>query len=177
VVEEATPGQPPWPSPYENPPFRAIVDDGGGPTMKHFAVVHGPNLNLLGTREVGIYGGRTMESINADVEMEAKRLGVTVEFFQSNVEGELVTFIQQCRGRMQGIVMNAGAYTHYSIAIRDAISAADVPTVEVHLSNIYQREEFRHASVIAPVCLGQISGFGAHSYILGLHALLGAHGA
>ncbi|MCX7029722.1 MAG: type II 3-dehydroquinate dehydratase [Spirochaetes bacterium] len=100
--------------------------------MKHFAVVHGPNLNLLGKREVGIYGGRTMESINADVEAEARKLGVTVEFYQSNGEGDLVTFVQQCRGRADGILLNAGAYTHF----------------------------------------GQICGFGAYSYILGLRALI-----
>src|SRR5512136_2670923 len=139
--------------------------------MKHFAVVHGPNLNLLGKREVGIYGGRTMESINADVETEAKRLGVAVEFYQSNGEGELATFIQQCRGRVDGILLNAGAYTHYSVALRDAISAAQVPTVEAHISNVYKREAFRHTSVIAPVCIGQICGFGPYSYILGLRAL------
>ena len=140
--------------------------------MKHFAVVHGPNLNLLGKREVGIYGGRTMESINADVEAEARKLGVTVEFYQSNGEGDLVTFIQQCRGRADGILLNAGAYTHYSVALRDGISAAAVPTVEVHISNIYKREAFRHVSMIAPVCIGQVCGFGAYSYILGLRALI-----
>lgn len=145
--------------------------------MSHVAVVHGPNLNLLGTREVAVYGGLTLERINADIGEEARRLGLTIEFFQSNVEGELVTFIQQCRGRVEGIVLNAGAYTHYSIAIRDAIVASGVPTVEVHLSNIYRREEFRHTSVIAPVCLGQISGFGALSYLLGLRALVAARTA
>ena len=140
--------------------------------MKHYAVVHGPNLNMLGKREVGIYGGRSMENINADVEAEARRLGVTVEFFQSNGEGELVTFIQQCRGRVDGILLNAGAYTHYSVAIRDGISVAAVPVVEVHISNIYKREAFRHVSVIAAVCMGQICGFGPYSYILGLRALI-----
>lgn len=142
------------------------------PAAKHIAVVHGPNLNMLGRREVGIYGGRTMESINADVEAEARKLGVTVEFFQSNGEGELVTFVQQCRGRADGILLNAGAYTHYSVALRDGIGAAAVPTVEVHISNIYKREAFRHVSMIAPVCLGQICGFGPYSYILGLRALV-----
>lgn len=142
--------------------------------MKHIAVVHGPNLNLLGSRQVGIYGSRTMESINAEVAAEAKKLGAGVEFYQSNSEGELVTFIQQCRGKADGIVLNAGAYTHTSIALRDAIAAAAVPTVEVHLSNVYAREAFRHVSMIAPVCLGQISGFGANSYVLGLRALLEA---
>jgi 3-dehydroquinate dehydratase-2 len=139
---------------------------------KHIAVVHGPNLNMLGKREVGIYGGKTMEAINADVAAEARNLGVGVEFFQSNGEGELVTFIQQCRGRANGILLNAGAYTHYSVALRDAISSAEVPTVEVHISNVYKREAFRHVSLIAPVCLGQVCGFGPYSYILGLRALI-----
>ena len=138
----------------------------------HIAVVHGPNLNMLGKREIGIYGGKTMEDINAEVKQEADKLGVTVEFFQSNSEGELVTFIQGCRERVKGIVLNAGAYTHYSVALRDAISAAQVPVVEVHISNIHKRESFRHVSVIAPVCIGQISGFGAKSYVLALDALL-----
>lgn len=138
----------------------------------HIAVVHGPNLNMLGKREIGIYGGKTMEDINAEVKQEADKLGVTVEFFQSNSEGELVTFIQGCRERVKGIVLNAGAYTHYSVALRDAISAAQVPVVEVHISNIHKRESFRHVSVIAPVCIGQISGFGAKSYVLALEALL-----
>jgi len=139
---------------------------------KHIAVIHGPNLNLLGKREVGIYGGRSLEGINSDIEAEARKLNVSVEFFQSNGEGELVTFIQQCRGRADGILLNAGAYTHYSIALRDAVSAAQVPTVEAHISNIYKREAFRHTSVIAPVCIGQICGFGPYSYILGLRALI-----
>ena len=113
-----------------------------------------------------------MEDINSDVAAEARRLGVTVEFFQSNGEGELASFIQQCRGRADGLLLNAGAYTHYSVALRDAISAAQVPTVEAHISNIYKREVFRHTSVIAPVCIGQIAGFGWHGYLLGLTALL-----
>jgi 3-dehydroquinate dehydratase-2 len=138
----------------------------------HIAVVHGPNLNMLGKREVGIYGGKSMEDINSDVAAEAGKLGVSVEFQQFNGEGGLVTFIQQCRGRTNGILLNAGAYTHYSVALRDAISAAEVPTVEVHISNIYKRESFRHTSVIAPVCIGQICGFGPYSYILGLRALI-----
>jgi len=139
---------------------------------KHIAVIHGPNLNMLGKREVGIYGGKTMEDINSAVAAEARRLNVTVEFYQSNTEGELVTFIQKCRGRADGILLNAGAYTHYSVALRDAISAAQVPTVEAHISNIYKREAFRHISMIAPVCIGQICGFGAFSYIVGLRALI-----
>lgn len=139
------------------------------------AVIHGPNLNLLGKREVGIYGGQTMEDINADVASAARNLGVDVEFYQSNSEGDLVTYIQNCLGRVAGIVINAGAYTHYSIAVRDAIAAVKIPTAEVHISNIYQREPFRHTSVIAPVCIGQISGFGGYGYVLALQALV--HGA
>ena len=137
-----------------------------------FAVVNGPNLNMLGKREVDIYGDKNLEDINAEVKKEADNLGVAVEFFQSNIEGELVTFIQGCRDRVKGIILNAGAFTHYSIALRDAVSAAQVPVVEVHMSNIYRRESFRHLSVIAPVCIGQISGFGSRSYILALRALM-----
>lgn len=139
---------------------------------KRVAVVHGPNLNMLGKREVGIYGGKSMEEINSEVAAEAAGLNVTVEFYQSNSEGDLVTFVQQCRGRTEGILLNAGAYTHYSIALRDAIAAAQVPTVEVHISNIYKREPFRHVSVLAPVCIGQICGFGSHGYVLALRALM-----
>jgi len=136
------------------------------------ALINGPNLNMLGKREIGIYGGKTMDDINAEVKQEADKLGVNVEFFQSNSEGELVTFIQDCRERVKGIILNAGAYTHYSIAIRDAIASAQVSVVEVHISNIYKREAFRHMSVIAPVCIGQISGFGSLGYILALRALM-----
>ena len=139
---------------------------------KHIAVIHGPNLNLLGKREIGIYGGKTMEDINTAVAVEARKLKVSVEFYQSNTEGDLVTFIQQCRGRADGILLNAGAYTHYSIALRDAIIGVQIPTVEAHISNIYKREVFRHTSMIAPVCIGQITGFGAFSYIMGLRALI-----
>lgn len=137
----------------------------------HIAIVHGPNLNMLGKREIGIYGGKTMEDINDDILNEANKLGVTVEFFQSNSEGELVSFIQECRERVKGVIINAGAYTHYSIALRDAILASQVSFVETHISNIYKRESFRHVSVIAPVCIGQICGLGSHGYILALRAL------
>ncbi len=139
---------------------------------KRFAVVHGPNLNMLGQRQASIYGRQTLAAINAEIESEAERLQVEVDFFQSNNEGELVTHLQQCRARVQGVVLNAAAYTHYSIALRDAISAAAVSTVEVHISNVYQREEFRHLSVLAPVCIGQISGLHSTSYILALQALV-----
>ena len=142
----------------------------------NIAVIHGPNLNLLGTREPGIYGTETLDQINKEIEQEANTYGATTEFYQSNIEGQLVDYIHSCAGKIDGIIINAGAYTHYSIALRDAIAAVDIPAVEVHLSNIYKREEFRHTSVIAPVCIGQISGFGAYSYILGLHALLHAFG-
>lgn len=137
----------------------------------HYAIVHGPNLNMLGKREIGIYGGKTMEDINADVQKEAEKLGVTVEFFQSNSEGGLVTYIQECRGRVKGVILNAGAYTHYSIALLDAILSAQVSVVETHISNIYKREAFRHVSVIAPACIGQICGLGSLGYILALRAL------
>ncbi|MDP6164500.1 MAG: type II 3-dehydroquinate dehydratase [Gammaproteobacteria bacterium] len=136
------------------------------------AVVHGPNLNMLGLREVGIYGGESMQDINNAITKEAQKLKIKVVFFQSNFEGELVTYIQQCRDRVKGVVLNAGAYTHYSIALRDAIAAAQVDVMEVHISNIYKRESFRHVSVIGPVCVGQICGFGSYGYILGIKSLL-----
>jgi len=136
------------------------------------AIVNGPNLNMLGQREVSIYGCKTLNDMNSEIASAAKPLGVALEFFQSNSEGELVTYIQQCRCRLQGIVLNAGAYTHYSIALRDAVSAAQLPVVEVHISNIFKRESFRHISVIAPVCIGQICGLGAYGYVLALRALL-----
>lgn len=139
---------------------------------KRVVVIHGPNLNMLGKREVGIYGGKTMDDINHEVAEEAVRLGVDLEFHQSNSEGELVSTIQQCKGRADGILLNAGAYTHYSIALRDAISASEVPTVEIHISNIYKREKFRHTSYIAPVCIGQICGLGSHGYVLALRAIM-----
>ena len=140
--------------------------------MKKLLVIHGPNLNLLGTREPEIYGSLTMEDINRRVEARAKRAGVEVDFFQSNHEGALVDAIQQARGKYGFIILNAAAYTHYSIAIRDAIGAIDVPVIEVHLSNIHKREEFRHHSVIAPVVMGQVAGLGVESYLAALEAAL-----
>jgi 3-dehydroquinate dehydratase-2 len=136
-------------------------------------VINGPNLNMLGAREPDKYGLATLEEINKLVRETADELGVTCEFFQSNSEGELVSAIQRA-GRSDGIILNAGAYTHYSIAIRDAIAAIAAPVVEVHISNVHAREEFRRISVIAPVCRGVISGFGPNSYVLALRALAAA---
>jgi len=135
-------------------------------------VLHGPNLNLLGKREPHIYGSVTLEEINKFLLKEAERLGASLVSVQSNHEGILVDKIQESLGQYQGIIINAGAYTHTSVAIRDAIAAVKIPTVEVHLSNIYQRESFRHHSYIAPIAIGQISGFGPNSYRLGLQALI-----
>jgi 3-dehydroquinate dehydratase-2 len=135
-------------------------------------VLHGPNLNLLGQREPNIYGVVTLENINHLLKEEGKKQGVEVSCFQSNHEGALVDAIHQAMGKYQGIIINAGAYTHTSVALRDALAGVDLPTVEVHLSNIYRREEFRHHSYIAPMAIGQISGFGAQSYLLGLSALI-----
>ena len=135
-------------------------------------VLHGPNLNLLGLREPGVYGRVTLDEINRLLETEGHSLQANVSTLQSNHEGVLVDAIQQARDSHQGILINPGAYTHTSVAIRDAIAAVAIPSVEVHLSNIYRREEFRHHSYIAPVAIGQISGFGAESYLLGLHALI-----
>lgn len=135
-------------------------------------VVNGPNLNLLGTREPTIYGKDTLSSISDEIRQHADKLGVEVDFFQSNCEGEIIDTLHSARENADGIILNAGAYTHYSIAIRDAISAIELPVIEVHLSNVHAREEFRKNSVIAPVCKGTISGFGKNSYILALYALV-----
>ncbi len=146
-------------------------------SIKRVAIIHGPNLDMLGTREPGIYGRKTLDEINADIAAEARVLGVEAEFFQSNSEGALVDRLHACLGTVDGVVLNAGAYTHYSIAIRDAISAIGIPVVEVHLSNVHAREPFRRESVLAPVCVGQICGFGPRSYLLGLRALAEAPAA
>jgi 3-dehydroquinate dehydratase-2 len=132
--------------------------------------LNGPNLNLLGQREPEVYGRTTLAEIEANVRASARKLKVNIDFRQSNLEGELVAWIQQAKGQFDVIVLNAAAYTHTSIALRDAIAASGVPTIEIHLSNIHAREEFRHKSLIAPVCVGQIAGFGPNSYILGLEA-------
>jgi len=135
-------------------------------------ILHGPNLNLLGKREPGIYGGRTLDEINAALRVIAEKHGVDLHIQQSNHEGELIDAIHKAWGWANGILINPGAYTHTSIAIRDAIAGVAIPTVEVHLSNIYAREAFRHRSLIVPVCVGQISGFGWRSYLHGLNALI-----
>ena len=135
-------------------------------------MLHGPNLNLLGQREPGVYGSATLDEINQLLEQEAQALLVKVSIQQSNHEGVLVEAIHSAMGQHEGILINPGAYTHTSVAIRDAITAVNLPVVEVHLSNIYRRESFRHHSYIAPVASGQISGFGYESYRLGLQALV-----
>jgi 3-dehydroquinate dehydratase II len=138
--------------------------------------LNGPNLNLLGRREPEVYGRTTLADVEDMVAKRARVLGVEVEFRQTNMEGELVSWIQATQGVFDAIVLNAAAYTHTSVALRDAISAVGMPVIEVHLSNIHAREEFRHKSLIAPVCRGQISGFGAFSYILGLEAAVSVTG-
>lgn len=135
-------------------------------------VIDGPNLNLLGKREPGVYGRDTLLEIQGEIIRQAKALNVNVEFYQSNYEGGIVDALHNSMDEADGVVLNAGAYTHYSYAIRDAITAIKIPVVEVHMSNVYAREEFRHTSVIAPVCRGSISGFGKYSYILGLRAVV-----
>ena len=138
---------------------------------KNVIVIHGPNINLTGEREASIYGKEDFDSINREILEYAARLGMNCESYQSNVEGELINKIQEVRHTCDGIVLNAGAYTQYSSALRDAIASVRIPCVEVHFSNVHSREEFRSKSVIAPVCAGTIAGFGKYSYILALDGL------
>ncbi|MCQ2789471.1 MAG: type II 3-dehydroquinate dehydratase [bacterium] len=135
-------------------------------------VINGPNLNMLGTREPEKYGSMTFSDLEKELYEFAFKLDATLETYQSNVEGEIINKIQEALGKFDGIVINAGGYTHTSVAIRDAISAVSIPTVEVHITNIYSREEFRHESLIAPVCIGQIAGLGVNGYKLAIRALL-----
>ena len=139
--------------------------------MKSILILHGPNLNLLGTREPDVYGDWALDDINEELISCGRDLGVQVRCYQSNSEGELINALHDARDWAAGVVFNPGAYTHTSVALRDAISAIGIPVVEVHLSNVYAREEFRHKSLLAPVCLGKITGFGWRSYLLGLQAL------
>lgn len=136
--------------------------------MSKILVINGPNLNLLGKREPKIYGNKTLNEIEKNIEEYAKKIGIQAECVQSNIEGEIINYIHDSINKYDGIILNAGAYTHYSIAIHDAILAVSVPVVEVHLSNVYKREDYRKKSVIASACVGQISGFGEKSYILAL---------
>ena len=140
--------------------------------MKKILVIHGPNLNLLGQREPDVYGRTTLKQIDGELQKIAKAEKVALEAFQSNHEGEIVERIGKAKGKFDCILINPAAYTHTSVAIRDAISAVSIPVVEVHLSNIYAREEFRHTSLISPVAVGQVSGFGVDSYRLGLKAAI-----
>lgn len=136
--------------------------------MRKFLVINGPNLNMLGTREPEVYGKETLEDLYALIQDKANQLGVSVAFFQSNTEGAIIDEIHHAIGNYDGIIMNPGAYTHYSYAIADALSSVDIPCIEVHMSNIHKRESFRHKSVTAPCCIGQIIGFGMMGYLLAL---------
>ena len=138
-------------------------------------IVNGPNINLLGIREKNIYGKITYGEMCKYLEEEAKELKLDVNIVQSNIEGELINYIQDAYGKYDGIIINPGAYTHYSIAILDALKAVDIPTVEVHISNIHSREEFRRESVTAPGCIGQISGFGIYGYVMAMMGLINSH--
>lgn len=134
-------------------------------------IINGPNLNMLGIREPEKYGNETLVDINGKIKSYCDENDISVEFYQSNIEGEIINKIHSARGNFDGIIINAGAFTHYSYAIRDAIPIAEMPVVEVHLTNVHAREEFRHNSVIAPVCKGQICGFGSNSYLVAIRSL------
>ena len=144
--------------------------------IKKILVIHGPNLNLLGEREPGIYGSTGIDELNKNIIARAKEQGLECEIFQSNHEGAIIDKLHAARLKFDGVIINAGAYTHYSYALRDCIASLGIPTVEVHMSNIAAREEFRHTSVIAPVCAGQIAGFGYLSYILAAEYFINAAG-
>lgn len=140
--------------------------------MKKVLIINGPNLNMLGVREPGIYGNETLETLCDKIRKKAELLNAEVEFYQSNIEGELINKIHSAMGNFDGIVINPGAYTHYSYAIRDALASVNVPAIEVHISNVHKREEFRHKSVTAPVCAGQICGLGTNGYLYALEELI-----
>ncbi|MCT4509820.1 MAG: type II 3-dehydroquinate dehydratase [Tepidibacter sp.] len=140
--------------------------------MENILILNGPNLNLIGQRETDIYGKKTMQDLHKLIIEESKKMNIRVEFFQSNHEGEIIDKIQSSINTYDGIVINPGAYTHYSYAIYDAIQSIDKPVVEVHISNVHKREEFRQKSVTAKACIGQITGFGFYSYILGLYSIV-----
>lgn len=139
--------------------------------MKKILVINGPNLNMLGKREPGIYGAETLENVYEKINGLAKKLGAEVEFFQSNIEGEIINEIHKTYEGYDGIIINPGAFTHYSYAIHDALTSVKTPAIEVHISNIHKREEFRHKSVTAPACIGQICGLGTDGYLYALEAL------
>ncbi len=139
---------------------------------KKVLVIQGPNINMLGDRETGIYGKESFDDVNRQVVEYGMKLGFDCDIYHSNIEGEIINKIHQAKNEYDAVIINAGAYTHYSYAIRDAIAAIKTPTIEVHLSNIHGREEFRHKSVIAPVCIGQVAGFGKHSYFMAMHGMV-----
>lgn len=153
--------------------LQLIIDalEGVEQTMKKICLIHGPNINFTGIREKGVYGTLTFDQINKEIIKKARQLNLDVEIFQSNHEGAIIDKIQQCWSDKDGIIINPGAYTHYSYAIRDALASIDIPVIEVHMSNIHKREEFRHTSVTVPVCLGQLCGFGWKGYLLALEAM------